>query len=469
MSYTAGNQTNGNAITKANIDARQAGKKIVPGPQYVLLPLLTSNSQGPKSSEDEVVDDAKIKNPGRERAQMNESRNVFGQDKDVNGNRIFTHVSAAGSTYDTADTGIFSSAYGDEVEGAEADFNNLELTIVMDVKSNFLYGTIEEEVYVCQPPGFEDPYFPNKDKGDILLMHKKFYMSYMGELTFFLGLQVIQRDDGIFINQDKYVANILKKFDFSSVKEASTPIETNKALLKDEEAGDVDVHLYRSMIRSLRYLTASRPDIMFAVYACARFQVNPKVSHLDAVKRIFRYLKGQPKLSLCYPKDSPFNLAAFLDSDYAGASLDRKSTTGGCQFFWKETDFMAIGGVSIASRMISTAKESVSTAGASMPASTPGMIDKEEMSKYSEIDQANMLVDLINQRKRYFAEQKAEAKRKRPMTQAQQRTSINNFVPIESEYDKAVPKLAEARSSKRDAEEELDQGRSKQQKIGESS
>ncbi|GKA21253.1 putative ribonuclease H-like domain-containing protein [Tanacetum coccineum] len=193
--------------------------------------------------------------------------------------------------------------------------------------------------------------FIKKDKGDILLvqvyvddiifgstkkslciefeglMHKKFQMSSMGELTFFLGFQVMRRDDGIFIIQDKYMADILKKFDFSSVKTTSTPIETNKALLKDEKAKDVDVYLYRSMIVSLMYLAASMPDIIFAICACARFQVTPKVSHLHAVKRIFRYLKGQPKLGLRYPRDSPFNLEAFLDSDYAGASLDRKSIT----------------------------------------------------------------------------------------------------------------------------------------------
>ncbi|GJX74334.1 hypothetical protein Tco_0312929 [Tanacetum coccineum] len=98
---------------------------------------------------------------------------------------------------------------------------------------------------------------------------------------------------------------------------------------------DVDVHLYRSMIGSLMYLTASRPDIMFDVCACARFQVISKVSHLHAVKRIFRYLKCQPKLGLWYPRDSPFDLEAFSNSDYARASLDRKSTIGGCQFLGK--------------------------------------------------------------------------------------------------------------------------------------
>ncbi|GKA29298.1 putative reverse transcriptase, RNA-dependent DNA polymerase, partial [Tanacetum coccineum] len=151
----------------------------------------------------------------------------------------------------------------------------------MDVKSAFLYGKIEEE-----------------------------------------------KDDGIFISQDKYVDDILKKFGFSTVKTASTPMETSKPLMKDENAEDADVHLYRSMIGSLMYLTSSRPDIMFVVFACARFQVTPKVSHLHVVKRIFRYLKGQSKLGLWYPKDSPFDLEAYTDSDYVGASLDRKSTTG---------------------------------------------------------------------------------------------------------------------------------------------
>nr|GEU87004.1 hypothetical protein [Tanacetum cinerariifolium] len=233
---------------------------------------------------------------------------------------------------------------------------------VMDVKSAFLYGTIKEEVYICQTPGFEDPNYPDKvykvvkaiyglhqaSKAwyvyvdDIIfgstnkemckdfekLMKDKFQMSSIRELTFFLGLQVKQKDDGIFISQDKYVAEILRKFSFTDVKPASTPIETEKPLLKGPDGEDVDVHIYRSMIGTLMYLTSFRPDIMFVVCACARFQVTLKVSHLHAVKRIFRCLKGKPHLGLWYPKDSHFNLVAYYDSDYPGASLDRKSTTG---------------------------------------------------------------------------------------------------------------------------------------------
>nr|GEY53679.1 uncharacterized mitochondrial protein AtMg00810-like [Tanacetum cinerariifolium] len=152
------------------------------------------------------------------------------------------------------------------------------------------------------------------------------------ELTFFLGLQVKQKQDGIFISQDKYVAEIIKKYGFSKVKNASIPMETQKPMLKDEDGEEVDVDMYRSMIGSLMYLTSLRPDILFVVCACARYQVISKVSHLHAVKSILKYLKGKPKFGLWYPKDSPFNLVACTDSDYAGASLDRKSTTEGCQF-----------------------------------------------------------------------------------------------------------------------------------------
>ncbi|GJZ57131.1 hypothetical protein Tco_0612625 [Tanacetum coccineum] len=121
-------------------------------------------------------------------------------------------------------------------------------------------------------------------------------------------------------------------------------METHKPLLKDANGEDVDEHLYRSMIESLMYLTSSRPDNMFAVCACERFQVNLKSSHLHVVKRIFRYLKGQPKLGLWYPKDSPFDLVAYTDSDYAEASLDRKSTTGGINSFWDTVKAKTVNG-----------------------------------------------------------------------------------------------------------------------------
>ncbi|GJU91862.1 reverse transcriptase domain-containing protein [Tanacetum coccineum] len=170
----------------------------------------------------------------------------------------------------------------------------------------------KSEKSVCDNASTSNPSEPSS-KGfpiSLLFMHvittrrsAYFYLSDCCSLISRSMAYVKQKDDGIFISQDKYVADILKKFDFVTVKTTSTPIETNKALLKDEKDEDVDVHLYRSMIGSLIYLIASRPDIMFVVCACAR--------------------------------DSPFDLEAFSDSDYAGASLDRKSTTGGCQFLGK--------------------------------------------------------------------------------------------------------------------------------------
>nr|GEX13300.1 uncharacterized mitochondrial protein AtMg00810-like [Tanacetum cinerariifolium] len=210
--------------------------------------------------------------------------------------------------------------------------------------NGFQRGTIDQTLFIKKQKGdillvqiyVDDIIFgaKNKDlcKSFEKLMKDKFQMSSMGELIFFLGLQVKQKKDEIFISQDKYVAEILRKFGLTEEKLASTPIDTEKPLLKDPDGEDVDVHTYRSMISSLMYLTSSRPDIMFAVCACARFQVTPKASHLHAVKRIFRYLKGKPHLGLWYPEDSPFDLVAYSDSDYAGASLDRKSTTGECQF-----------------------------------------------------------------------------------------------------------------------------------------
>nr|GEZ99439.1 hypothetical protein [Tanacetum cinerariifolium] len=192
----------------------------------------------------------------------------------------------------------------------------------MDVKSAFLYGTIDEEVYVMQPHGFQDP----KSLAKVYKVEKD--MRYSQEVRIFR----CQKEDGIFLSQDKYVGDILKKFEYSDVRSSNTPMDKENPWGKDRTGKDVDLHLYRSMIGSLMYLTASRPDIRFAVCACARHQVTPKECHLHAVKRIFRYLKGHPKLRLWYPKESPFDLVAYSDSDYGGATQDCKSTTGGCQF-----------------------------------------------------------------------------------------------------------------------------------------
>ncbi|GKC01180.1 putative ribonuclease H-like domain-containing protein [Tanacetum coccineum] len=250
------------------------------------------------------------------------------------------------------------------------------LVYQMDVKSAFLYGTIEEEVYVTQPPGFKDPDYPDKVykvvkalyglhqaprawyetldnyllgngfkrgkidqtlfikklKGDIFLVHV-----YVDDIIFgstnkelCTAFEKLMKD-----NQDKYVAEILKKFNYTDVKFAFTPVDLEKPLVKYGYANDVDVHLYRSMIGSLMYLTTSRPDIMFVVCACARFQVTPKTSHLLAIKRICRYLKGKPTLGLWYSRDSPFELVTYTNSDYAGATQDRKSTTGWLLFCGK--------------------------------------------------------------------------------------------------------------------------------------
>lgn len=164
------------------------------------------------------------------------------------------------------------------------------------------------------------------------LMQDKFEMSMMGELTFFLGLQVKQTEEGILINQTKYTTEILKKFGMENCSAAPTPMNASIKLDKNEGGTPVDVSMYRSLIGSLLYLTASRPDIMFAVCLCARFQSNPKQSHFIAAKRILKYLKGTQQVGLWYPKDSSLNLVGFSDADYAGCTLDRKSTSGHCQF-----------------------------------------------------------------------------------------------------------------------------------------
>ncbi|KAJ9548153.1 hypothetical protein OSB04_020696 [Centaurea solstitialis] len=142
--------------------------------------------------------------------------------------------------------------------------------------------------------------------------------------------EVKQSEKGIFISQGKYVRDMLKKFDLTTCSEMKTPVGPPLKLDKDSNGKSVVVSTYKGMIGSLLYLTASRPDIMYATCLCARYQADPKESHRKAVKRIFRYLKGTPNLALWYPMDSGFDLTAFSDSDFAGCKLDRKSTTGGC-------------------------------------------------------------------------------------------------------------------------------------------
>ena len=279
--------------------------------------------------------------------------------------------------------------------------NHHDITLYqMDVKSAFLNGKLEEEVYVAQPPGFEDPKHPDKvfrlnkalyglkqaprawydtlkeflmKKGfkpgsldptlftksydgelfvcqiyvdDIIfgctdqrysdefayMMSEEYQMSMMGELKFFLGLQIRQQRNGIFISQEKYLKDVLRKFGMQDCKGVKIPMPTNGHLCTDENGIDFDHKVYRSMIGSLLYLCASRPDIMLSVCMCARFQATPKESHHKAVKHILRYLAHTPTLGLWYPKGSAFDLIGYSDSDYAGDRVDRKSTSGTCHF-----------------------------------------------------------------------------------------------------------------------------------------
>nr|GEW07910.1 ribonuclease H-like domain, reverse transcriptase, RNA-dependent DNA polymerase [Tanacetum cinerariifolium] len=352
-------QSNDFSGTKGSNDA---GKMIEPDIDYILLPLWTADPPFSTTSKSYQDNEFQPLNDGAKKVNEDLRKgnkcNDQGEEDSINNtnivNNVTSNINAASSSGvnvvginisidlplnlnmpSLEDIGIFEDSHDDEdVFGAEADFYNLDSTFQvspipttrihkdhpieqvirdlhsvpqtrrmiknleehslvdfivyqMDVKSAFLYGKIEEEVYVCQPPGFEDLDFPDK--------------VYKVEKTFY-GLHQALR-----ACQDKYVAKILKKIGFSDVKKASTPMDTSKPLLKDKDGEEVDVHMYRSMIGSLMYLTSSRPDIMFA---------------------------GQPKLGLWYPKDSPFDLVVYTDSDYAEASLDRKSTTRGCQFLW---------------------------------------------------------------------------------------------------------------------------------------
>ncbi|XVE92674.1 hypothetical protein REPUB_Repub01dG0120000 [Reevesia pubescens] len=163
-------------------------------------------------------------------------------------------------------------------------------------------------------------------------MQAKFMVSMMGELTFFIGLQIKQCEDGIYTNQTKYIKEMLKKFGVMNAKQFGMPMSTLTKLNNDEKGNDVNQKLYRGMISSLLYLTASRLDILFFVCLCSRFQSCPKESHLIVVKRILRYLIRTLSLGLWYPKRSSFDFLGYFDADFVGSKIDRKCTSSTCQF-----------------------------------------------------------------------------------------------------------------------------------------
>nr|GEV41200.1 hypothetical protein [Tanacetum cinerariifolium] len=219
------------------------------------------------------------------------------------------------------DISIFKDSHDDEdVFDEEADFHNLDSTFQV---SPIPTTRIHKDHTLEQVNG--DLHSAPQTRRMLKNLEEHGLMSSMGELTFILGLQVKQKKEGIFICQDKYVAEILKKFGFLNVKKASTSMETSKPLLKDEDGEEVDIHMYKSMIGSLMYLTLSMSDIMFAVKGLKTEQKRASLGSFSS-----RVLNIQDEGEVVN-----ISLAvAYTDSDYAGESLDRKSTTGGCQFLW---------------------------------------------------------------------------------------------------------------------------------------
>jgi hypothetical protein len=163
------------------------------------------------------------------------------------------------------------------------------------------------------------------------MMATEFEMSMIGELSYFLGLQIKQLKNDTFKSQGKYIKDMLKKFGMIDSKAISTPMETNNNLDSDASGNMVDQKLYRSMIRSLLYVTASRSAVMFSVCICARFQASLRESYLKAIKRILRYLKYTQNIGLWYPNGAKFELIRYSDLDYAGYKFERRSTSDTCQ------------------------------------------------------------------------------------------------------------------------------------------
>ncbi|KAL4014323.1 hypothetical protein IC575_026525 [Cucumis melo] len=284
-----------------------------------------------------------------------------------------------------------------QVEGIDFD----ETFASMDVKSAFLNGYLNEEVYIAQPKGFVDSEHPKhvyklnkalyglkqtlrawydwltvcwRDKGysrgeidktlfihkksdqllvaqiyvdDIIfggfpqdlvnnfinIMQSKFEMSMVGELSCFLGLQIKQKNDGIFIAQEKYARNMIKKFGLEQARNKRTAAATHVKLTKDNDGAEVDHKLYRSIVGSLLYLTASRPNIAYAVGIYASYQADPRITHLEAIKRILKYVHGTNDIGMMYSYDTTPTLVGYYDADLAGSTDDRKSTSRGCFFF----------------------------------------------------------------------------------------------------------------------------------------
>jgi hypothetical protein len=164
------------------------------------------------------------------------------------------------------------------------------------------------------------------------MMESEFQMSMMGELTFFLGIQVKQMKQGTFVHQAKYTKDLMKKFNMAELKPASTPMSSTASLGLDEDGKVLDQREYRSMIGSLLYLTATRSEIQFTVGLCTRFQASPRSSHRTTVQRVFKYLKYTLEFGIWYSGSSSLDLIGFFDADFMGCGIDRKSTSGTCHF-----------------------------------------------------------------------------------------------------------------------------------------
>nr|GEV42522.1 uncharacterized mitochondrial protein AtMg00810-like [Tanacetum cinerariifolium] len=351
----AGNQPNSSAGIQENLIACTSGKEADSVQQYVLLPLWSSSSKYPhntdvaafevKELESEVhvslsSSDKRKKHDDKTKREAKRKNITYSDDEEyVGAEADFFNLETSITVNPIPTTRVYKDHHISQIIGDLSSAPQTRSMTRMVKEQGGLTQINDEDFHTCmfacflsqeepkrehtQEEGidYEEVFAPVARIEAIRLFLA--YASFMG----FMVYQIDVKSAFLYGTIEEEV-----KFGLTDKKSASTPIDNEKPLLKDSDGEDVDVHTYRSMIGSLMYLTSSRPDIMFDVCACAHFQVTTKASHLHAVKRIFRYLNGKPHLGLWCPKDSPFNLVAYSDSDYAGASLDRKSTTGGCQF-----------------------------------------------------------------------------------------------------------------------------------------